>query len=301
MDPVDHEPRDTRVRGAGRWRRSRSPRWRSAGRARHGAAGPGQIPVDAGADGHEGHPALGPARSRRAPPVAPEAPAPASHVRRSAPSTTAAVEAMLASAQLAAATLTVRHCARTGSPDAWVEDVVHRAAVVQPAARRDARSRQPAGLDRDRLALGVGPVAMVVGDVDRPAAGRRPARWWRCRHRARRARRRPGVAAAVAARSAASALAVAPRSSADARRAAGRRGIVDELDLSPEPARRRADNDAIRRVAKRRVALGTARELAPVTVVSGADQALAERRIDGAVGDLGGADAQAPRPRAGAG
>ena len=71
---------------------------------------------------------------------------------RRAARTSAAVVAMLASAQLPAATLTVRHVSARGRAGGGVDDVVHHLAVVAPAAHGGARGREAARADRDRLA-----------------------------------------------------------------------------------------------------------------------------------------------------
>ncbi len=86
--------------------------------------------------------------------------------------------------------------------------------VVPPAAHGDAGGREAAGGDRDRLPGREGPGAVVVGDVDAPAAGGGGAGGGDV---AAEADEHPaatrGAATARAARSAAHALAVAPRSS----------------------------------------------------------------------------------------
>ena len=101
-------------------------------------------------------------------------PASASHRGARAPRTIAAVLAMLASTQVAAATLTVRHTssagpARRGSRMWW------RAPVPDPHRRtRGARGREAALAQADGLALAVD-VAVVVGDAHRPASAGRLA------------------------------------------------------------------------------------------------------------------------------
>ena len=72
---------------------------------------------------------------------------------------------MFASRAVAAATLTVRQVSRAGAPVRGVDDVVHRAPAVAPAADGGARGGQAAGADRDRLAGAVGVAAVVVGDT----------------------------------------------------------------------------------------------------------------------------------------
>ena len=127
----------------------------------------------------------------------------------------AAVLAMLASAQLAAATLTVRQAPRAGAP---VAGSMMWCICVSPSgasADRRAGGRETAACDRDRLSGRVGRAAVVVGDMDPPA--RRSGAVAGGGNVAAEADQRaaPGRARARrrAARSAAHAFAVAPRSS----------------------------------------------------------------------------------------
>ena len=114
---------------------------------------------------------------------------------------------------VAAATLTVRQVSRTGAPVRGSMMWCIVVAGVAPASYGRARGRQSARADRDRLAGRVGGRAVVVGDVDRPAAGGAPSGCGDVAADARPARRiRRPAARRCAARSAAHALAVAPRS-----------------------------------------------------------------------------------------
>ena len=125
----------------------------------------------------------------------------------------AAVLAMLASAQVAAATLTVRQQRAAGSPVARVDDVVHARAAGRPGSDRRAGGGQAAGADRDRLTGRVGRGGVIVGDPDPPAVAGRPPGDGDVAAEADQdaAAQRGGDLAAQ--RSAAQALAVAPRSS----------------------------------------------------------------------------------------
>ena len=93
-----------------------------------------------------------------------------------------------------------------------IDDVMHRAVAAPPDPDRRARGRQASLRDRDRLAVGVRCRSVVIGDAYAPSPiGGGPEMLM---SPPRLTSTPPAtVAAAVAARSAASALAVAPRSS----------------------------------------------------------------------------------------
>ena len=98
--------------------------------------------------------------------------------------------ATFASTQVAAATVTVRHGVTAGRPVRGIDEVVELGAAGAPAAHGGAG----AGERRRRRARPSGPGdverrGVVVGDPDRPAAGRLRRRRRRRRRRARRARR----------------------------------------------------------------------------------------------------------------
>ena len=97
-------------------------------------------------------------------------PASSSQATAFSPRTIAAVLAELASTQVPAATLTVRQTSAAGAPLRGSTMWCSSASPGAPAAHRGARGGEAAAGERDRLALGRGFAAVVVGDADRPAA-----------------------------------------------------------------------------------------------------------------------------------
>ena len=183
----------------------------------------------------------------------------------SRPRTTAAVDAVLASTQVGAATVALRHTGAAGAavrgstmwcrrtpPRRQVRRTVEDVATAEPGRQGD--------LARRGRRRGPGPHL--------PAAVGRRARRWRCRRRARPGRRRRACRPrGAASRSAARALAVAPRSSWTSR------GQLEPVavQVDPAPAGHWLDQRAPagrRRAAARCCGRSRAARIAPPTVGS---------------------------------
>ena len=195
---------------------------------------------------------------------------------------------MLASTQVAAATLTVRHARRPAAPRARVDDVVR---ALAPAPHRGARGGQAAGADRKRLARRIraarGGHRRLGRSSRRRAAGPRSAmspprltstptpacRCARCRCAARSARQRLRGGAEV---EHARPRACAPRCDRD------------RPDTSCQPAHR----------ARQRDCPAPAATCCEVAVVARRAPAPARRGVDDAVGERAPPATRRRRPRA---
>ena len=109
-------------------------------------------------------------------PGGPAGPARAASRPLPAPRTSVAVAAMFASAQLAAATLTVRQVVAAGLPVRGSMMWCIVSPRVAPATHGDARRGKASGADRDRLPGRARVAAVIVGHVNAPAARRAGAR-----------------------------------------------------------------------------------------------------------------------------
>ena len=168
---------------------------------------------------------------------------------------------------------------------------MHDPPAVPPAARRDARGGHAARADGDRLAGGVGPVTMVVGDVDRPAAGGLRAAGGdvaseRDQHASPdRLMRRPGGAVGG------QRLGGRPEVELHASGQRDPRRVPGHLDLLPALAPAPVDGDP-GSISQRRA--GRHRDqLVPVSVVAEGGELRGERRIHGAARGVSGVDGKA--------